>query len=126
MLHIMTKHVAFVRQTVKNFIYICQAGRAQNDVSSPKNDSAEPSEVETPNTTPNKTSTVAQSPEKPESDDSEAGKKFDVATKDELLQLAKKQEKALTRYKTKFSEVQYTLQYPNLMPRPKERSWVRG
>ncbi|CAB4038580.1 Hypothetical predicted protein, partial [Paramuricea clavata] len=94
---------------LKNFIYICQAGRAQNDVSSsPKSDSAEPSEeVETPNTTPNKTSAVAQSPEKPDykSDDSDAGKKFDVATKDELLQLAKKQEKALTRYKTKFSEV---------------------
>lgn len=41
------------------------------------------------------------------SDDSEAGKKLDVATKEELLELAKKQEKALSRYKTKFSEVQY-------------------
>ena len=70
--------------------------------------STEPSEIETPNTTPNKTPAVPQSPEKSDykSDDSEAGKKFDVATKEELLQLAKKQEKALTRYKTKFSEVQ--------------------
>lgn len=50
---------------------------------------------------------MSHSPEKSDykSDDSEPGKKFDVATKEELLQLAKKQEKALTRYKTKFSEV---------------------
>ena len=87
-------------------MFVSQAGRAQNDVSSThKDDSVEPSEVET--TTPNKTATVPQSPEKSDykSDDSEAGKKFDIATKEELLQLAKKQEKALTRYKTKFSEV---------------------
>jgi hypothetical protein len=79
--------------------------------SSHKDDSAEASEVEAPTATPNKTPAVPQSPEKSDykSDDSEAGKKFDVATKEELLQLAKKQEKALTRYKTKFSEVQYLI-----------------
>ena len=72
-----------------------------------KDDSVESSQVETPTTTPNQIPAVPQSPEKSDykSDDSEAGKKFDVATKEELLQLAKKQEKALTRYKTKFSEV---------------------
>ena len=50
---------------------------------------------------------VPQSPGKLDykSDDSESTKKYDVATKEELLMLAKKQEKALTRYKTKFSEV---------------------
>lgn len=35
-----------------------------------------------------------------------------MATKDDLLQLAKKQEKALTRYKMKFSEVHVQLCLP--------------
>lgn len=49
---------------------------------------------------------VPQSPKSDyKSDDSASEKKYDAATKEELLQLAKKQEKALTRYKTKFSEV---------------------
>ena len=82
-----------------------KAGRAQND-----GHKADPNEVPENNAGANSQKKYPPSPQNTgkldyKSDDSESAKKFEVATKEELLVLAKKQEKALTRYKTKFSEV---------------------
>ena len=90
-----------------NLKYSLQAGRAQNDTTTVPKAEPTPTSEKSQSDTPVNSPTTPQSPSKlvNKQDDSEQGEKYDAATKEELLALAKKQEKALTRYKTKFSEV---------------------
>ena len=88
-----------------------KSGRAQNDPTTVPKVESTPKLVTPQSETKVNTPTTPQSPSKlgNKPDDFEQGKKYDAATKEELLALAKKQEKALTRYKTKFSEVLYVM-----------------